>query len=210
VLPAVPQPANLADWVTAIAESFGALGSTGALVIALWILFRDHGNAERAQVDLVGAWAEPTYERRPPGGERVEQAKIQVYVRNGSGLPVRVRQLKYTICTRWYVPTDDAAWEPVDGATAGPFFLQDFQVRPEQTWDNNSTPYEVNLAHTAPERAVQLDFIQGVRCEIDSVVVLDNAGRAWETRPSGGGRAKPYRQVAPRSIAAGRAGLLDK
>lgn len=70
------QPANLADWVTAIAESLGALGTAGALVIGLVILLRDHRNAERAQVDLVGAWAEPRYERRPPGDPRVEQAEI--------------------------------------------------------------------------------------------------------------------------------------
>jgi hypothetical protein len=193
VLPAVPQSANLAEWVTAIAESLGALGTAGALVLGLVILFRDHRNHERAQVDRVGAWAEPTYERRPPWGERVEQAKIQVYVRNASELPVKVRQLKYTVHTRWYVPTDDGAWELVDGAPAGPYFLKDFQVRPQQTWDNNSTAYEANLAHTAPERAVQLDFIQGLRCEINSVVVVDNAGREWVTDPSSIGRAKPFR-----------------
>jgi hypothetical protein len=140
VLPAVPQSANLADWVTAAAESVGALGTAGALVIALLLLHRDHRNAERAQVDLVGAWAEPTYDRRPPFGERVEKATIQVHVRNGSELPVKVKQLKYTIHTRWLVPTDDGAWETVDGATAGPNYLQDFQIRPQQTWDNNSTP----------------------------------------------------------------------
>jgi hypothetical protein len=191
VLPA--ESGDAAAWVAAVAESVGALGTAGALVIALLILLRDHGNAERSQVDRVGAWAEPTYERRPPGGERVEQAKIQVYVRNGSQLPVRVRQLKYTVRTMWLVSTDDGAWERVDGEQAGPFYLQDFQVRPGQTWDNKSTPYEANLAHTAPERAAQLDFIQGVRCEIESVVVLDNAGREWEIEPSGGGRAKPFR-----------------
>lgn len=191
VPPAVPQPATVADWVTAIAESLGALGTAGALMIGLWILFRDHRNAERAQVDLVGAWIEPRYERRAPSLPRVEETSIQVYVRNGSELPVQVEQLEYVIRTRWLVPTDDGAWEPVDGTPAGPSSLRDFQVRPQQTWDNNGTPAEVNLAHTAPERAVQLDLLQGVRCEINSVVVVDNAGRRWETRPSGGGRAKP-------------------
>jgi hypothetical protein len=193
VPPPVPQPANLADWVTAIAESFGALGTAGALVLGLVILYRDHTNIARSQVDLVGAWAEPTYERQPPWAERVEQAKIQVYVRNGSQLPVKAKQLKYTIHTRWLVPADDGAWETVDGAPARPRYLQDFQVRPQQTWDNNSNPYEANLADTAPERAVQLDFIQGARCEIDSVVVIDNAGRTWEIQPNSGGRAKPFK-----------------
>jgi hypothetical protein len=183
------QPANLADWVTAIAESLGALGTAGALMIGLVILLRDHKNAERAQIDCVGAWAEPTYERKPPGEPRVEQAKVQVYVRNGSELPVVVKQLEYSIHTRWLVPEGKLAYEPIDGTPAGPYFLYDFQVRPEQTWDNRATPYGVNLVHTAPERAVQLDFIQGVRCEIGSIQIVDNAGRKWEIQPSGG-RAK--------------------
>jgi hypothetical protein len=123
VLPAEPQSANVADWVTAIAESFGALGTAGAIV------FRDHRNAERARVDLVGAWAEPTYERRPPGEPRVEQAKIYVFLRNASELPVEVKHLEYTIRTRWLVPTDEVAWEPVDGTPAGPYHLYDIQLR---------------------------------------------------------------------------------
>lgn len=191
-----------------MAESFGALGTAGALVLGLVILLRDHTNAARSQVDLVGAWAEATYDHRPPWAERAENATIQVYVRNGSELPVKVKQLKYTIHTRWLVPTDDGAWETVDGTPARPRYLQDFQVRPEQTWDNNSTPYEANLADTAPEGAVQLDFIQGVRCEIDSVVVVDNAGRVWETQPNSGGRAKPFKmrnQAGP-----GRVELRDQ
>jgi hypothetical protein len=182
--------------VTAIAESVGAVGTAGALVIGLVILFRDHKNAERAQVDLVGAWAETWYERRLPGEPRVEQAKIYVLLRNASELPVEVKDLEYRIRTRWLVPTDDGAWESVDGEPAGPYHLHNIQLRshagvPNDFWNNDSTPAEVNLAHTAPERAEQLDLIQGVRCEINSVVVVDNAGREWETRPSGGGRAKP-------------------
>lgn len=111
---------------------------------------------------------------------------------------MEVKHLEYTIRTRWLVPTDDLAWEPVDGTPAGPYHLYDIRLRSHagignDFWNNDGTPYEVNLAHTAPERAVQLDLIQGVRCEINSVVVLDNAGRKWQTRPSGGGRAKPLR-----------------
>ena len=137
--------------------------------------------------------------RRPPGEPRVQQAKIYVFLRNASELPVVVKHLEYTIRTRWLVPTDDGAREPVDGTPAGPYHLYDIQLRshagvPNEFWNNNATPYEVDLAHTAPERAVQLDPIQGVRCEIDSVVVLDNAGRKWEIRPSGGGRAKALKQ----------------
>jgi hypothetical protein len=197
VLPA--QPASLADWVIAGAEWFSAVGTVGALVIGLVILARDHRNAERAQVDRVGVWAEPTYERRPPpAGPRVEQAKIKVYIRNASDLPVDVKQVKYTIRTRWWVPSDDGASERVDGTLTGPYFLFDFQIRPGETWDNKGTSYEVNLAHTAPEGAVQLDFLQGVQCEISSVVVLDNAGRKWDIRPGAGGRAKRLSSRDPR------------
>jgi hypothetical protein len=32
--------------------------------------------------------------------------------------------------------------------------------------------------------------LEGVRCEINLVVVVDNAGRKWEIRPGGSGRAK--------------------
>jgi hypothetical protein len=60
---------NAAEWV-------GGLGTAFALFLGLAILARDHGNAERAQVDLVGAWAEPTYDVRQPGDPRVEQAKF--------------------------------------------------------------------------------------------------------------------------------------
>jgi hypothetical protein len=184
--------------VTAIAESFGALGTAGALVIGLVILLRDHRNTERAQVDLVGAWAEERVERRVPGEPLVEQAEIWIFLRNASELPVEVKHLEYTIRTRWLVPTGDGAWEPVDGVPAGPYHLYDIQLRshagvPNEFWNNNATPNEVNLAHTAPERAEALDPLTGVRCEINSVVVLDNAGRKWETRPSGGGRAKPLK-----------------
>jgi len=84
VLPADLHPANLAEWVTAAAESLGALGTVGALVIGLVILLRDHRNSECSQVDLVGGWAEPTYERRAPDEPRIEQAKVSIYLRNGS------------------------------------------------------------------------------------------------------------------------------
>src|SRR5687767_9173185 len=95
------------------------------------ILRRDHRNLERAQVDRVGVWVEPMYERQPPQNEsRVEQAKIQVYIRNASELPVEVEQVKYTVRTRWWVPSDDGASERVDGTLAGPYSLFNFQVRP--------------------------------------------------------------------------------
>jgi hypothetical protein len=44
---------------------------------------------------------------------------------------------------------------------------------------------------------MELDPVQGVRCEIGSVQALDNAGWQWEIQPGGGGRAKgEHRDVA--------------
>jgi hypothetical protein len=62
----------------------------------------------------------------------------------------------------------DGACESVDGTPAGRYHLYDIRLRSQagignDSWNNDGTPYEVNLAHTVPERAVQLDPIQVVR-----------------------------------------------
>jgi hypothetical protein len=102
VLPADLQWGNVAEWA-------GALGTAGALLLAIWLLGQDRRNAQRAQVDLVGAWGEPRYERRGPDAPRVEQTRILIYVRNGSELPIVVKQLAYSIHTRWWVPCSAAS-----------------------------------------------------------------------------------------------------
>jgi hypothetical protein len=83
-------------------------------------IFRiDRTNVERSQVDLVGGClarrrfaslvATPTY---PVTGSEVS---VQPYIRNGSELPVEVRMFAYEIHTKWLVPREDGAYEPVDG-----------------------------------------------------------------------------------------------
>lgn len=188
MLPGDLQWGNVAEWV-------GALGTAGALLFAFWLLGQDRRNAQRAQVDLVGAWGEPRYERRGPDAPRVEQTRILIYVRNGSELPIVVKQLAYSIHTRWWVPVlgSKQIFEPVAGTEAACNFVNDLRVPPRDTWDNEAGPYERNLAHTAPRRAVQLDLVQGVRCEIDWLLLVDNAGRKWEIQPIRGDRAKRLR-----------------
>jgi hypothetical protein len=44
------------------------------------------------------------YERRSPDAARVEKAKTVIYVRNGSQLPVEVKQLAYSMYTGWWKP----------------------------------------------------------------------------------------------------------
>src|SRR6266566_2095689 len=88
---------NAPSWLTAF-----------SLTLAFGIFIRDRRNSDRAQVDHVGVWFTETYERRMPGvGEdqgRVEEADIQVHVRNASDLPANVVQLAYEIRTSWMVP----------------------------------------------------------------------------------------------------------
>jgi hypothetical protein len=72
---------NEQQWGDA-AEWVGGLGTALALLLGLGILARDHADAERGQVDLVGAWAEPSWDIRRATEPRVEQVKIKVCVRN--------------------------------------------------------------------------------------------------------------------------------
>ena len=58
---------------------------------------------------------------------------------------MEVKHLEYTIRTRWLVPTDDLAWEPVDGTPAGPYHLYDIRLRSHagignDFWNNDGTP----------------------------------------------------------------------
>lgn len=80
----------------------------GSLLLAFTIFIRDRRNSDRLQVDRIGLWFTETYERRMPGvGEdqgRVEEADIQVHVRNASDLPADVVQLAYEIRSGWMVP----------------------------------------------------------------------------------------------------------
>jgi len=174
---------NAAEWAAGV-------GTVLTLLLGLGILARDHLNAERAQVDLVGAWAEPIYEPRGFDQPRVDEASIMLKVRNASQLPITVVQVGYSVYTTWSVTEDKFAYDPVSGTEPVRCFPADFLVQPGETWDNKGTPNKVNFTHTAPPDAVQLDITNGVRCQIDWLLILDNAGRKWEVRPSRGGRAK--------------------
>jgi hypothetical protein len=163
---------NVAEWVAAV-------GTVGALLLALWLLAQDRRNAQRAQVDLVGAWSKPMYERKSPDAPRVEKAQTVIYVRNGSQLPVEVKQLAYSIHTQWWVPVlgSKLVSKPVPGTEPIRAFVNDLRIPPRRTWNNKTYPYEFDLAHTVPERAQQLDLIQGVRCEIDWLLLVDRRAR---------------------------------
>jgi len=169
----------------------------GSLLLAFVIFSRDRGNTARAQVDRVGVWFTETYERRFPGvgpdQGRVEEATIAVHVRNASDLPVQVVQLAYEVRTRWMVPVLPESPVPAHEETAGDGcvrqFLDDFRVPPGETLD---MPSPVNVAHLAPEGAVQLALFRGVTGAASWLLVVDNVGRRWIVRPRKG-RARRLR-----------------
>jgi hypothetical protein len=101
-----------------------------------------------------------------------------------------VAQLAYSIHTTWLVPESEVSWKPVPGTVPVRAFLYDFMVRPDETCDNGANSYEANFAHAAPQDGAQLASTRGVLCQIDWLLILDNAGRKWEVKPSRGGRAK--------------------
>lgn len=174
----------------------GWLGA-GSLVLAFVIFRRDRSNSDRAQVDRLGVWFTETYERRVPGtgGDqgRVEEATIGVHVRNASDLPVDVVQLAYEVRTAWMVPAEPASPVPVHLQTPGTGsvqqFLNDFRVPPGETLNMS---FLVNVAHLAPEGAVQLWPIGGVTVATNWLLAIDNVGRRWVIRPREG-RAKRRR-----------------
>jgi hypothetical protein len=110
-------------------------------------------------VDRIGVWFTETYEVRFPepgqDQDRVEEATIEVYVRNASDLRVEVALLAYEVRTVWKIPEDTQSPTPAYVATVGNGSMQLFwsrvRVPPGETLRH---PYQVNVAHLAPEGAV--------------------------------------------------------
>lgn len=177
-----------------------ALLSGISVVLAFVVFLRDRMNQDRQQVDRVGAWAEVKYERRSPmKAERVEEGAIAAHIRNASELPVRVRQIAYRTTTTWLVedklqsgvPSGPGVWTPTSGTQPIRSFHVDIGIPPGAT---KQLKFVVNVAHTAPADAVQLDMLRGIECHVDWLLVLDNAGRRWHLRPEIGRRARRVRR----------------
>lgn len=65
--------------------------------------------------------------------------------------------------------------------------------------DKIISDYAVNLAHQAPEGAVQLDRSARVTARVRWFLAIDNAGRRWEVRSGQGRRARRIRWYSRRS-----------
>jgi hypothetical protein len=174
---------NEQQWVDA-AEWVGGLGTALALLLGLGILARDHADATRGQLDLVGAWAEPSWDIRGATEPRVEQVKIKVCVRNASELPVELAQLGYSVYTTWVVPEGEGVWNVVPGTAPVRCFPEDFIVRPGHIYE--VTTYEPNVAHTAPPATGCSATSVRHRCPMPHRLALDpGQRRKWEVLSSG-------------------------
>ena len=182
----------------------------GSLLLAYRVFLRDRANAERAQVDRVGVWGVAGYERRSPtDAARVETGEVRLYVKNATDLPIEVRQVAYEIHTNWMAPDltqlpptapgEDPkpphVWLEEAGTRPQQYFVERIRVAPQETWEHQT---EINFAHMAPNGASQPALFHGVVCQISWVLVVDNAGRRWELRPTVGQRARRIRRYRPR------------
>jgi hypothetical protein len=170
-----------------------------ALPLALIVFIRDRGNAERSQVDLIGAWTFSKYEFRVPDDPSKEfMIQVEVSVRNSSQLPINLAQLACEVRTVWLVPDWQQIpsgqrpdiWTPTPGTATSKFFIEKIVVPPGETREINA---EIDVSNHAPNDAKQLTFPDGVQGSIQWLLVHDNAGRSWELRPTKGRRARRIR-----------------
>ena len=103
-------------------------------VLAGASFLRDRRNADRSQVDLVGAWGEASYGHvRPDSVAPLDPVTIYMHLRNASELPVIVKQLAYEVETHWAVKDTEYSWEMVDAAKPTRAFVNDVQLAPGET-----------------------------------------------------------------------------
>lgn len=187
------------DWLSKLDwGSVPAWLGAGSLILAFVVFARDRGNAERTQVDLVGAWTTVVWAMSEPHQTpRVEEGMVTAHLRNASQLPVRVRQLAYRIETSWWVPdptaqgpSDPNSWTATPGTESQMFFIDNVRLPPQETLRPEC---QVNVAHMAPDVASHLVFTDGILAHIEWILIVDNAGRRWVVRPERGGRAKRQR-----------------
>jgi hypothetical protein len=157
--------------------------AAGSLLLAFTAFRRDRANAARAQLGLVGVWADRV-------AYTVPAPSVQVNVRNGSALPVRVDEVAFEIRTEWRGP-DVAADRSsgIDRATFHPRISQPFvvvgigPVAPDGIW---SRVCNFELA-SLPRSGMHLDH---ACCVVNWACLTDNAGRKWRVRPHQGGKAE--------------------
>jgi hypothetical protein len=182
------------DWDSAAARlsdvdwgSVPAWAGAASLLLAFRVFLRDRSNTERAQVDLIGTWATVEYNNVPLSADRYETT-VDLYIRNASELPVEVVQTAYEVHTTWIGKAQ--VWP---GLRPLAVYSGRETVPPQDTWRKQLNYTPASIANLAPEGAEMLTLFEGVRCVANWMLLIDNAGRRWDVRPSKGSRAKRAR-----------------
>lgn len=169
----------------------------GSLLLAFKIFLRDRTEREQSQVERIGVWATAAYTRKKPWDrDRIEVGRVKVFVKNATDLPVTVAQIAFEMHTSWMV-IDRSNWNPGPGeqfntdapgvwtikpGTSTQLSFKDRLVIPPE--DTVSWEDEVNFGHMAPEDAMQPAMWHGLELRVKWMLVVDNAGRRWEVRPT--------------------------
>ena len=126
----------------------------------------------------------------PDDPRRVEVATGRLYIRNASALPIVVERLTCKIETTWLVKSrrTERSYASFAGVKSEERSVHGITVAPDDKWESPEGRFD--LKDMAPEGAAQLSPVEGVRCVVTSLLLLDNAGRRWELRPGKGSRAK--------------------
>jgi hypothetical protein len=180
-----------------------------SLLLAFRIFLLDRTKKDRAQVDAVGIWWEVRRQHHFMDQPRVESLETRMLARNGSDLPVELTYVAWEVETRWIVPDVEqdfisredpwypGVWSVATAAQRARLFTGPIQIPPGTTIEG---PWRVhNIAHLAPEGAVQLEFTsEGVRCILRWALITDNSGRRWQTRHQAGRPARRIRSWSRR------------
>jgi hypothetical protein len=166
----------------------------GSLLLAFRIFLKDRANADRRQVDNVGAWCElhhlpppdsGQHGSPPPTDDRQQDSplRIKLFLRNGNKLPIQVARTASRVRT----PRLDSASAELGRVRTVRWPL--VSVAPLATWESET----VAIPIIEEEQRAWLDRRDEAACWILWTLVIDNSGRVWETRHVKGRQARRVR-----------------
>lgn len=176
---------NVPAWLTA-----------GSLALAYRTFRGSRATAERTQVDRLGIWGTVDAELSDemPGALKTP-IPVGITLRNATDLPIRIRQIGYSLHTHWQIPdaeqttSDLAVHSIVPGKDLGArHFPEHISLAPQETREIAPSPGDVSAQ--APSSEGVVSFAPPPRVVINWALVVDNAGRRWVLRPEVGGRAE--------------------
>ncbi|MET9246760.1 hypothetical protein [Nonomuraea sp. NPDC003709] len=157
----------------------------GSLLLAFRIFLRDRANADRGQVDKVGAWCELTHSPPTDDQQHDSTVKIKLFLRNGNELPVQVVRTAVMVRTPCLgSASPNLGYDRVRTVRWGLV-----SVAPLVTWESEA----VSIPISEEERSALRERPDESACWIRWTLVIDNAGRVWETRHIKGKQARRLR-----------------